>query len=162
MKVINVHKRAIQQPAAVIGALLDTLATKEDRMLATDKWPRMRLDKGLAIGSKGGHGPIRYTVVDYTPEKSVTFQFDMQGFDGFHRFDIRAMGNNESELLHTIDMHTSGIATLKWVIGIRWLHDALIEDAFDKVENQFIAQPKTTPWNLWVKFMRAVMRSKRR
>ena len=45
MKVINIHKRAIQQPKADVASLLNTLATDNDMMLATDKWPRMKLDK---------------------------------------------------------------------------------------------------------------------
>lgn len=39
-------------------------------------------------------------------------------------------------------MTTTGSASLKWAIAIRWLHDAYIEDAFDKVENQFIKDKK--------------------
>ena len=85
MKVINIHKREIQQSKAEIAKLFRTLSTDNDLMLATDKWPAMKLDNGLSVGSKGGHGPIRYSVTDYQPEKSITFQFDLTGFNGFHR-----------------------------------------------------------------------------
>lgn len=37
MRVINIHKRAIQQPKADVASLLNTLATDNDMMLATDK-----------------------------------------------------------------------------------------------------------------------------
>ena len=53
-------------------------------MLATDRWSPIELDKGLQVGSKGGHGLIKYFVTEYRPEKSITFQFDMTGFEGFH------------------------------------------------------------------------------
>ncbi|MFM6672720.1 MAG: hypothetical protein ACKPJO_21715, partial [Dolichospermum sp.] len=81
MKVINIHKRVIDEPISKIGELLNTLSTENDMMLATDKWPPMKLDKGLQIGSKGGHGPIKYFITEYNPQKSVTFQFDLTGFN---------------------------------------------------------------------------------
>lgn len=62
------------------------------------------------------------------------------------------------ELTHTIDMNTTGIGTLTWTIGIRWLHDALMEDLLDKIENQFSNKSKRTEWNNWVKFLRKVLK----
>ena len=153
MKVINIHKREIQQPKTELAKLFNTLATDNDMMLATDKWSPMKLDKGLQIGSKGGHGPIKYFVTEYKPEKSITFQFDLKGFNGFHRFDIIELETNKIELTHIIDMTTIGSATLKWALAIRWLHDAYIEDAFDKVENHFTKDKKSTEWNLCVRFL---------
>ncbi len=137
MKVINIHKRQINQPKAEVAKLLETLATDNDMILATEKWPPMKLEKGLQVGSKGGHGPIKYFVTDYQPNNSITFQFDLQGFDGFHKFYFSETEPNRTELTHTIDLTTSGAATLEWALAIRWLHDAYIEDAFDKVENHF-------------------------
>jgi hypothetical protein len=157
MKVINIHKRPIPQPAAILGEMLQTLATDKDMLLATDKWPRMRLDKGLQVGSKGGHGPIRYFVKAYVSGKAVTFEFAMKGFDGIHRFDIKAIDADNSELVHIIDMKTSGLGTVKWALAIRWLHDAFIEDAFDKVENHFTSNSAKSNWSLWVRLLRKVM-----
>jgi hypothetical protein len=162
MKVINIHKRVIQQPKTEIAKLFNTLATDHDMMLATDKWPRMKLDKGLQVGSKGGHGPIKYFVTDYQPEKSITFQFALTGFNGFHRFDIKELEANKTELSHIINMTTTGSATLKWGLAIRWLHDAFIEDAFDKVENHFTKDKKNSEWSLWVRTLRRIMKPKRR
>ena len=162
MKVINIHKRTIQQPKSEIVKLFNTLASVDDRMLAVTKWSPMKLDKGLQVGSKGGHGPIKYFVTDYHPEKSITFQFDMTGFDGFHRFDIEKLEESKTLLTHTIDMTTTGMATFKWVFAIRWLHDAYIEDAFDNVENQFTENKKRTEWSYWVKTLRKVMKPKQK
>ena len=159
MNVINKHVRVINQPHSKIGILLDTLATENDKMLATDKWPRMKLDKGLQTGSAGGHGPIRYFVKDYFPGKSIIFQFDLPGFDGFHRFDINALDSEKAEIVHLIKMKTTGTASVKWLLAIRWLHDAYIEDAFDKIENHFSQTKKISPWSLWVKFLRWMMKS---
>lgn len=162
MKVINVHKRVIQQPKLAIVKLFTTLATDDDMMLATDKWSPMKLDKGLQVGSKGGHGPIKYIVTDYAPEQSVTFRFAMTGFTGFHRFDVKETEANKTELTHTIDMTTTGLATLKWALAIRWLHNAYIEDAFDNVENYFTGNKKSSEWSWWVKILRKVMKPKRK
>ncbi len=162
MNVINIHKRELHQPKSELARVFNTLATDNDMMLATDKWPRMKLDKGLQVGSKGGHGPIKYFVSKYQPEKSITFQFDLTGFNGFHRFDITALATNKTELSHTIEMTTTGSATLKWTLAIRWLHDAFIEDAFDKVENHFTKDKKSSKWTLWVKTLRKVMKPKRK
>jgi hypothetical protein len=162
MKIINIHKRRINQPKAELDKLFKTLATDSDRMLATDKWPPMKLDKGLQVGSKGGHGPIRYFVTDYRPDNSITFQFDMKGFDGFHKFEFSETAQNQTELVHTIDMSASGAAAIKWVVAIRWLHDAYIEDAFDRVENHFTENKKSSDWSWWVKTLRKVMKPRRR
>ncbi|MBY0433115.1 MAG: hypothetical protein K2U26_03300 [Cyclobacteriaceae bacterium] len=161
MKVINVHSRIVQQPKAELAALFKTLASRDDKMLATDKWPAMKLDAGLSVGSKGGHGPIRYFVTDYRPGEFIRFQFTKpNGFDGGHEFEIIERGPRETEIKHTITMNISGVALVTWPLAIRWLHDALIEDAFDKVENHFTQVKKASAWNMWVKILRAVMRSR--
>jgi hypothetical protein len=161
MKVINIHKREIQQPKTEIAKLFNTLATNNDMMLATDKWSPMKLDNGLQVGSKGGHGPIKYFVTEYQPNSSITFQFDLTGFNGFHKFEIRELEVNRTEISHIIDMTTSGLASLKWALAIRWLHDAYIEDAFDKVENHFSADKKNSEWNFWVRILRKIMKPKK-
>jgi hypothetical protein len=40
--VINVHAREIAAPATVVGALLDSLGTDDDRLWPTDLWPTTR------------------------------------------------------------------------------------------------------------------------
>lgn len=159
MKVVNVHRRIIQQPKAELAALFKTLASRDDKMLATDKWPAMKLDNGLSVGSKGGHGPIRYFVTAYRLGEFIRFQFTKpNGFDGGHEFEIIERASKETEIKHTITMNISGTALLTWPLAIRWLHDALIEDAFDKVENHFTQVKKTSSWNMWVRILRAVMK----
>ena len=158
MKVINIHKRDLNQPKAKIADLFKTLASDNDMMLATDKWPRMKLDQGLQLGSKGGHGPIRYTVQAYQPGDFIQFVFTQpKDFNGFHRFEIMELGEARTRIKHTIDMRTSGKAILSWALAIRWLHDAYIEDAFDKVENHFTTEKKESRWNWWVRFLRKAL-----
>jgi hypothetical protein len=163
MKVINVHSRIINQPKSKIEELFKTLSSKNDMMLATDKWSPMILDKGLEIGSKGGHGPIKYTVTKYLPDNLIQFDFiEPIGFNGYHKFEIIEQDKNTTLLKHTIDMTTEGSATLKWLFAIRWLHNAYIEDAFDKVENHFTRGKKNSKWTFWVKMLRQILKPKRK
>jgi hypothetical protein len=162
MDVINIHKRIIEQPVTEVATLFTTLSTENDMMLATNRWSLMKLDKGLQVGSKGGHGLIKYFVTEYQPEKSITFQFDMTGFEGFHRFSLIQLGSDKTELSHTINMTTTGSATLKWALAIQWLHDAYIEDGFDKVEDHFKMERRRSNWNFYVRLLRKVMKLKRK
>jgi len=146
-----------------VSNLFGTLATKEDQVWPYEKWPRMKFEDGLQKGAKGGHGPIRYSVDKYEPNELIQFKFSKpKGFNGIHRFEISGIENTKTELKHTIEMTTSGIGTLTWIIAIRWLHDALVEDAFDKVEKYFTREKKSTEWNLWVKILRIILNPRKK
>jgi anaerobic C4-dicarboxylate transporter len=71
------------------------------------------------------------------------------------------MDEQQTDIKHSILMQTKGTDTFLWLFVIRWLHDALIEDAFDKVENQFSEKKKKTPWNQWVKFLRSIFKKRK-
>lgn len=158
MKVYNIHQRIIHQPKSKIVPLLSTLATKEDKIWPCEQWPRMKFDRGLKLGAIGGHGPIGYSVKQIVPGEFVQFLFSRpKGFHGVHQFTIEELGPNETKLSHVIDMRVSGLAILTWPLGIRWLHDALTEDAMDKVENYFSEKKKRTPWSLWVRLLRMLL-----
>ena len=47
--------------------------------------------------------------------------------------------NKKTEIMNTI-----GKGTLIWVLAIRSLHNALIEDGFDKLENNFFQNQKSS------------------
>ena len=162
MKVINIHKRIIHQPKENIAVLFATLATQNDEMLATDKWHPMKLDNGKKKGSKGGHSPIRYTVQEYIVGEFIQFKFSKpEGFNGIHKFEITELAKNRTELKHTIDTNTTGTGVLAWSVAIHWLHNAYIEDAFDKVENHFLNKKKKTEWSIWVKILRQVLKPRK-
>ena len=74
MQVLNVHECELEADPMLIGALIDSLASKEDRLWPKHVWPRMEFDRSLSVGAKGGHGPIRYFVEDYIPGKSIKFR----------------------------------------------------------------------------------------
>ncbi|KJS02197.1 MAG: hypothetical protein VR65_05970 [Desulfobulbaceae bacterium BRH_c16a] len=159
MKTINIHKRTIGQSIGVISDILNTLSSNDDKLWPKEKWPPMIFRKGLTVGAIGGHGPIKYSINTYIPGSSIEFTFvKPDGFKGVHRFEVTEIENNKTELKHTIDMMLSRKGILTWHIAIRWLHDALIEDCFDKVENQFSTNIKETKWNFWVVFLRNRLR----
>lgn len=159
MKVLNIHERIINQPKDAVAKLLTTLATKEDKIWPQEKWPAMRFKKGLVEGAKGGHGPIGYFVKKIVPDESIVFQFtNPTGLVGIHKFEMKEIGEHQTEIKHTIDVQTNWVGTLQWNTFIRLLHDALIEDAFDKLENHFSTHKKETPWNWRVKFLRMILK----
>ena len=91
MNVASVHERVVARPIDEVGGLLDSLATPRDRLWPRETWPAMRFDRPLAVGARGGHGPIRYEVIEYDPGVRVRFRFTgPSGFDGFHEFCLIA------------------------------------------------------------------------
>lgn len=49
----NVHERWLAAPAAMVGALLDSLAGPEDRLWPSQQWPAMWFDRPLGVGATG-------------------------------------------------------------------------------------------------------------
>ncbi len=162
MQVRNIHSRLLQASPKEVLTLFKTLATTDDRLWPTDHWPPMRFRHGLVEGAKGGHGPIRYTVVEYDPNGYVCFSFRKpHGFHGTHALLVEAEKESLTRISHTIDMRVKGTGILSWSLLFRWLHDALIEDAFDKIQTQL--EPASTPtsnWIPWVRFLRWLLRSR--
>ena len=134
MRIKNVHERVVPTEAA---GLIDTLSADEDR-LWPEGWPPMKLDRPLGVGAKGGHGPVRYEVIEYEPGKRIVFEFDQNGelsngFAGTHRFEV--LGAERGVCLrHEIDMDATVGAAIRWYTFVEPLHDALVEDALDRAE----------------------------
>lgn len=161
MRVVNRHTRIINEPIEKVSQLFETLATSNDQIWPSQNWPAMRFRDGLKIGSRGGHGRIRYTITDFKPGEHIKFEFTKpEGFNGTHELNIKAISNDASEINHIIKMNTTFKASLFWVFVIRWLHDALIEDAFDNVENYYSEEKTKSTYNLWVIILREVYKRK--
>ena len=161
MKVINIHKRKLKQPIEKVSQLFKTLATSNDLIWPYERWPAIKFKEGVKFGSRGGHGIIRYTIIDFKAGEKIKFQFSKpEGFNGTHELKIVSINDNVTEIYHEIRMKTSINATILWVFSIRWLHDALIEDAFDKVENHFLTEKIETKHNIWVKLLRKAFKRK--
>ena len=155
MNVLNIHTRTIQASKQKLVEALKTLATNTDEVWPNEKWPAMKFKEGVKVGAKGGHGAIRYTIEKYQPDEIIQFRFsNPKGFDGIHKLELKEISNQETQITHTIDMKTSGKATFYWVFAIRSLHDALLEDAFDKLENTLTNTQKKSHWSFWVRTLR--------
>lgn len=158
MNIVNRHSRIIARPKDALVELFSKLATPDDPIWPKEKWPAIRFKEGLKIGANGGHGPIRYQVIAHDPSGMVTFQFQQpKGFEGVHQFEILEISPDRTELRHTISMQTTLKGTFLWYVAIRWLHDALLEDALDKVENNLLGTNRRTEWSLWVKILRKIL-----
>ncbi|MGW7272418.1 SRPBCC family protein [Streptomyces sp. NPDC054864] len=160
MSVLNIHERTLPAKAQDVGSLLDSLAGPDDQLWPVERWPAMRLDRGLAVGSRGGHGLVSYTVVAYVPGQWVRFAFDgPRGFQGFHEFTVHADGDDRTVLRHTLAMRARGQTRLTWPLMYRWSHDAVLEDSLDRVERALtgtVARPAR--WSRYVRFIRLVRR----
>ena len=162
MKVLNIHERAFRAEAHEVGALVDSLSSAGDRLWPCHLWPRMVLDRALAVGAKGGHGPIRYFVESYEPGLSVRFRFTgPAGFDGFHGFEVLSSAERTVVLRHTLRMETRGPALLFWPIVFRPLHDALIEDSLAQAAISFGVEPDVRVWSSWVRLLRSRLSRRR-
>jgi hypothetical protein len=155
LNILNIHSRTIPGPHHAVAALFRTLASDHDLIIPAHKWPAVKLDDGLRVGSNGGHGPIGYSVVAFEEDRYIQFKFSKPiGFHGTHAFEIMPVDAQNSLVRHTIQMRTSGLAVLTWAFVIRWLHDAYLEDTLDQIENHFTGRKKRTEWNWWVRLLR--------
>ena len=158
MKVRNIHCRLINAPMTEVGNLLLTLATEEDLLWPIANWPPMRFKSGVVIGSRGGHGPIRYFIDTIIPGESIEFQFEKpEGFNGVHGFKLEARDSDTTLLTHYIEMKTSGKAIFSWWFLYRPLHNALIEDCLTNAEVNLGLEETAKKWNLWVRFLRKIL-----
>lgn len=153
----NMHERAIAASAEEVGMLIDSLASKNDRLWPRNEWPAMRLDGPLSVGSAGGHGPVRYFVTSYEPGRRVEFQFSSPaGFNGRHSFTAMSLAENSTLLRHELGISLSGAAVFTWPIFFRPLHDALIEEGLDRAERECGASPRPRSHrSLWTRILRA-------
>ena len=130
--IVNVHSRELECTKEEAWELIEQLGSTNDILWPNDSWPRFERDGEMKIGTKCGHGPIRYVVESYSPNENVRFRFsNPKGFDGFHEFSITQSENNLITLRHILKMTPKGSAKMSWPLCFRWLHDALIEDALD-------------------------------
>ena len=166
-RVLNVHRRLVPVDPETVAPLLDGLSGPDDRLWPHHRWPAMRLDPGLEKGAVGGHGPVRYRVDEYVPGRRVRFGFDpargiARGFRGHHELEIVATDGG-TELRHVIEARCSLSAWARWIVVIRPLHDALMEDALDRAERETTGRPPgDRPLSWWVRLLRAAGRPRAR
>jgi len=125
----------------------------------------MILDHPLEVGARGGHSLIRYQVTEYLPGRRVEFEFEpmqhLNKFVGRHYFEI-VPRKEHTILRHTIDVEIDFPTWIYWKIFIERIHDAVIEDAFDKAEkNAGIASSRPARWSHYVRLLRWLRSRKR-
>src|SRR5918992_4999972 len=78
MRIESIHTRELPVPVEEVGRILDTLAGPDDKIWPIERWPNdpIGFDRPLGVGARGGHGPIRYTVVAYEPGRRIAFEFE--------------------------------------------------------------------------------------
>lgn len=153
----NAHEREISAPQIEVGLLIDSLASKQDRLWPHREWPAMRLNQPLGVGAAGGHGPVRYFVTAYEPGKRVEFRFTgPSGFYGTHAFTATELASDTTLLKHELTLSPVGIARVTWPLFFRPMHDALIEESLDLAETECGAPPINKHHrSLWTKLLRA-------
>jgi hypothetical protein len=152
----NVHKRLVAAPISEVGSLLDRLGGPDDVVWPSPAWVPMVLDGPVAVGAAGGHGPIRYRVTAHEPGRRVEFTLDPRlGLHGRHTFTAEPVGPGATLLRHVAEARLSGAMRLAWPLAVRWIHDAVLEDLFDKAERAVGARPhRSARWTPWVRLLR--------
>lgn len=145
-------------PSKKAEEILESLASDHELLWPGENWPPMQLDKGLVVGSSGGHSMIRYRVSEHVPGKRVEFEFEpmphLQRFQGRHYFEVVTRGR-ELAFRHVIDVSTNLKTWIYWKIFVEHIHDAVIEDAFDKIERVAgLPRPHRSHWSLHVRILR--------
>jgi len=153
MKMSNVHERTISAPVACVGALLDTLSSADDKFWPHENWPGVRFNLPLQVGAIGGHGTGPYKVSSYIPGRHIRFEFG-GGRQGYHEFTLQEIDGATCLLRHTTKAKLTFNSACRWYFVTRPLHNALIEDLFDKVESQVAKVEHPQVWSMRVQKLR--------
>lgn len=155
----NVVQRVIPAGVDTVGAQLDQI----ERHWPAPPWPALHLDHGLAIGSPGRHGPISYHVESFAPGRRTRWVFTPDvGLAGYNEFSVREGGPGQAVITDELTGRLHGRMVLVWPVGLRWLHEALINDLFDNIERAAtgrVRRPRRH--NVWVRTIRWLGRSRR-
>ncbi|MEB3023526.1 SRPBCC family protein [[Mycobacterium] crassicus] len=163
MRVNNVHSRVFAVDSLEqVGALIDSLATADDRLWPHETWPAVRFDRPLGVGARGGHGPVRYDITEYQPARRLRCGFtNPTGLHGYHEWTARPVPGGY-ELRHSLIANTTGWTVLSWPLMWRPLHDALVEDALDKAAGHLGIRAARTWWSGYVRALRRTAKVRRR
>jgi hypothetical protein len=140
---------------AEAAILIDGLGSDRDVLWPADRWPPIRFDRPLGVGAVGGHGPVRYYVEGYEPGRSVRFRF--VGSEGSHGLELKETPR-AVRLRHELVTDPKGADRLVWAWVGRPLHDALVEDAFDRAEAFASGRPAAPrAWSWRVRMLRRLL-----
>jgi hypothetical protein len=143
MLIRNIHERLLPCHVNSAAFLIDDFAKKEASLWPSTLWPREVFDRPLQVGALGSHGGTQYVVDSYAPGRQVTFKFiTPKAYLGFHRFELVESDDANTLIRHTVEFEAKRIPSLIWRHLIQWVHDALIEDAFDCAQHAIGSTPK--------------------
>jgi hypothetical protein len=147
MRITNVHERTLPAGGAPAEALINGLAGADDQLWPHDRWPPMRFERGLREGSEGGHGPVRYQVVELSPGRLARFRFTgPPGLIGEHSYELET--GDRTVLRHALTARAEGRMRWQWPLLFGPLHDALIEDSLDRASAVVSETPyKPAQWS---------------
>lgn len=102
---------------------------------------------------------------EYLPGRKVVFRFEPRRgrvfLQGIHFFEAVPC-KDHMVLRHVIQAHASFGAHIKRKLLIEPLHDALVEDAFDKAQTQLGSSPaQPAGWGLRVRLIRWLLQRMR-
>ncbi|QFG68423.1 SRPBCC family protein [Ornithinimicrobium pratense] len=154
MKIRNTHRRHLTATADEVDTLLGGLGSDTDALWPRHLWFPMRLDRPVAAGAKGGHGPVRYQCTARA-RGCVFFEFvsilGSSRWHGEHRFVVRPRSYG-SVLVHELELEVPLWQYVQWVLVVGPLHDAVLEDLLDRAEGVATAR-----WSLWVRLLRRAL-----
>ncbi|MFB9965129.1 DUF2867 domain-containing protein [Sinosporangium siamense] len=138
---------------ATLGEMLETLATENDAIWHSNLVQPITLDRGLSVGSRGGHGQVRYHVIEHIPGKLVRFAFNPRiGLAGEHLFEVVTHDDSSAALRHTIRARLTPRGRLTWPTLIKHIHDNAVEDMLDHVERTVTGSAnRPAPAPRWVR-----------
>jgi hypothetical protein len=160
MKIYNKHERVVNSSTESLAWTIDNPSGPDESFWPHEKWPPRITPNPIKVGLPASHsnGLVQYKVSEYIPGKRISYQFEpagaTAGLDGRHFLEIIAR-HKYTVIRHIVDADCSLKMWLRWIVFIAPVHNAIIEDTFDKVENRINSNSnKYTRWSLWVKFLR--------
>lgn len=155
-RVRNVHARTVDVSASILHEWVSTLGTKDDMLWPAEQWFPMRLDRPVAAGGRGGHGPVRYRCSEHTPQRTE-FAFESvlgsHRWDGTHTFWIDDRGSS-SQLSHELTVTLPLRDRFSWAVLVGPLHDAVLEDLLYLAQSRSGISTEAPRWSLWVRLLR--------
>lgn len=120
----------------------------------------MVLDKGLQVGSIGGHGPIRYAVSEHDPGRLVRFTTTPDApFSGWHSFELTPTDRGV-RWTHTLVIEQASPRIRLLIVP---LHDQILEELLDNAEARAASRPHPVVlYPAGIRFRRAIIRGRGR
>jgi hypothetical protein len=144
--VYNVHRRRLQADADTVGALLDGVGARGDRLWPVQNSIPIRIDRPLQIGARGHHGPASYRVVGYQPQRWLRMEFSHpRCIRGFHEFSVEPHRDSDVSLQHLLAVRLTPLGWLVYPLGLKSLHDQVIEMLLDRAEIATVGATRNEP-----------------